>query len=72
FTNMNSMRNLIITPKFFVKRKTEAWLGGSSSEYSKAWWIKFRIFRVDNRIEEFYTLPYNLNGFFPPILLVKA
>ncbi|KAL9231934.1 hypothetical protein vseg_007092 [Gypsophila vaccaria] len=30
------------------------------------WWVKFRSFRGDNRNEEFYTLPFNLNRFFPP------
>lgn len=30
------------------------------------WWVKFRTFRGDNRNEEFYTLPFNLNRFFPP------
>jgi hypothetical protein len=28
--------------------------------------VKFRTFRGDNRNEEFYTLPFNLNRFFPP------
>ncbi|XP_010274460.1 PREDICTED: nucleobase-ascorbate transporter 2-like [Nelumbo nucifera] len=30
------------------------------------WWAKFRTFRGDSRNEEFYTLPFNLNRFFPP------
>ncbi|MFQ6664556.1 hypothetical protein Gotur_031630 [Gossypium turneri] len=30
------------------------------------WLVKFRSFRGDNRIEEFYPLPFNLNRFFPP------
>lgn len=30
------------------------------------WWVKFRTFRGDNRNEEFYNLPFNLNRFFPP------
>lgn len=30
------------------------------------WWVKFRTFKGDNRNEEFYTLPFNLNRFFPP------
>jgi hypothetical protein len=28
--------------------------------------VKFRKFKGDNRNEEFYTLPFNLNRFFPP------
>ncbi|GFP79594.1 nucleobase-ascorbate transporter 1 [Phtheirospermum japonicum] len=30
------------------------------------WWVKFRMFKDDNRNEEFYNLPFNLNRFFPP------
>ncbi|GJN34209.1 hypothetical protein PR202_gb22853 [Eleusine coracana subsp. coracana] len=30
------------------------------------WWSRFRTFRGDSRNEEFYTLPFNLNRFFPP------
>ncbi|KAK1275920.1 Nucleobase-ascorbate transporter 2 [Acorus gramineus] len=30
------------------------------------WWVKFRTFKGDSRNEEFYTLPFNLNRFFPP------
>ncbi|KAK2638640.1 hypothetical protein Ddye_026435 [Dipteronia dyeriana] len=30
------------------------------------WWVKFRTFKEDNRNEEFYILPFNLNHFFPP------
>ncbi|XP_057866977.1 nucleobase-ascorbate transporter 2 [Cryptomeria japonica] len=30
------------------------------------WWVKFRTFKGDSRNEEFYTLPFNLNTFFPP------
>ncbi|GAV81135.1 Xan_ur_permease domain-containing protein [Cephalotus follicularis] len=29
------------------------------------WWEKFRYFDQDSRSEEFYSLPYNLNRFFP-------
>ncbi|KAG0454870.1 hypothetical protein HPP92_024162 [Vanilla planifolia] len=30
------------------------------------WWVRFRTFKGDSRNEEFYTLPFNLNRFFPP------
>ncbi|XP_010246467.1 PREDICTED: nucleobase-ascorbate transporter 2 [Nelumbo nucifera] len=30
------------------------------------WWARFRTFKGDSRNEEFYTLPFNLNRFFPP------
>ncbi|XP_008810107.2 nucleobase-ascorbate transporter LPE1-like [Phoenix dactylifera] len=31
------------------------------------WWEKFRSYRTDPRSEEFYSLPYNLNKFFPSL-----
>ncbi|CAL9160024.1 unnamed protein product [Musa hybrid cultivar] len=30
------------------------------------WWSRFRTFNGDSRSEEFYTLPFNLDRFFPP------
>ena len=30
------------------------------------WWARFRTFIGDSRSEEFYTLPFNLDRFFPP------
>ncbi|CAL4944669.1 unnamed protein product [Urochloa decumbens] len=30
------------------------------------WWARFRTFGVDSRTVEFYSLPFNLNRFFPP------
>ncbi|KAL0311262.1 UNVERIFIED_CONTAM: Nucleobase-ascorbate transporter 1 [Sesamum angustifolium] len=38
----------------------------SKTDRGMPWWVKFRTFRGDNRNEEFYTLPFNLNRFFPP------
>ncbi|XP_059661922.1 nucleobase-ascorbate transporter 1 isoform X1 [Cornus florida] len=113
FTNMNSMRNLIITglslflgisvPQFFngywtveggLVRTNAGWFNAflntifsspatvglivavfldntlevekSKKDRGMPWWVKFRTFRGDNRNEEFYTLPFNLNRFFPP------
>lgn len=114
FTNMNSMRNLIITglslflgisvPRFFneywnpshhgLVHTNAGWFNAflntifsspptvglivavfldntlevekSKKDRGMPWWIKFRTFRGDNRNEEFYTLPFNLNRFFPP------
>ncbi|XP_047330344.1 nucleobase-ascorbate transporter 7-like [Impatiens glandulifera] len=31
------------------------------------WWERFRSFKTDTRSEEFYSLPFNLNKFFPPV-----
>jgi hypothetical protein len=38
----------------------------SAIDRGMPWWIKFRTFKGDSRNEEFYTLPFNLNRFFPP------
>ncbi|KAI3991694.1 hypothetical protein MKX01_038092, partial [Papaver californicum] len=31
------------------------------------WWAKFRSYKGDTRSEEFYSLPFNLNKFFPSV-----
>ncbi|XP_059656008.1 nucleobase-ascorbate transporter 7-like [Cornus florida] len=31
------------------------------------WWDKFRTYKTDTRSEEFYSLPFNLNKFFPSV-----
>ncbi|KAD2803909.1 hypothetical protein E3N88_37286 [Mikania micrantha] len=31
------------------------------------WWDKYRSFKTDSRSEEFYSLPFNLNKFFPSV-----
>ncbi|KAK7276524.1 hypothetical protein RIF29_17664 [Crotalaria pallida] len=114
FTNLNSMRNLIIigltlflgisVPQFFdlywnpsrrgLVHTNAGWFNAflntlfsspamvgmivavfldntleverSKKDRGMPWWVKFRTFRGDNRNEEFYTLPFNLNRFFPP------
>ncbi|KAG8642242.1 hypothetical protein MANES_12G070100v8 [Manihot esculenta] len=114
FTNMNSMRNLMITglslflgisvPQFFneywnptrsgLVHTNAGWfnaimntifsspatvgltvavfldntldVGKSEKDRGMQWWVKFRTFKGDNRNEEFYTLPFNLDRFFPP------
>lgn len=33
----------------------------------KHWWDKFKDFKTDNRSEEFYSLPFNLNKYFPSV-----
>ncbi|KAL8140538.1 hypothetical protein V2J09_006559 [Rumex salicifolius] len=38
----------------------------SARDRGMPWWAKFRSFKGDSRNEEFYTLPFNLNRFFPP------
>ncbi|KAM7483226.1 hypothetical protein LguiB_007809 [Lonicera macranthoides] len=31
------------------------------------WWDKFRSFKTDTRSDEFYSLPFNLNKYFPSV-----
>ncbi|CAM8985856.1 unnamed protein product [Rhodiola kirilowii] len=38
----------------------------SGKDRGMPWWASFRSFKGDTRNEEFYTLPFNLNRFFPP------
>ncbi|KAL5732106.1 DUF1279 superfamily [Ranunculus cassubicifolius] len=38
----------------------------SARDRGMPWWDRFRTFKGDSRNEEFYTLPFNLNRFFPP------
>ncbi|VFQ97095.1 unnamed protein product [Cuscuta campestris] len=38
----------------------------SGRDRGMPWWAKFRAFKGDSRNEEFYTLPFNLDRFFPP------
>ncbi|KAK8664652.1 hypothetical protein V6N13_084430 [Hibiscus sabdariffa] len=37
----------------------------SGRDRGMPWWANFRSFEGDNRSEEFYTLPFDLNRFFP-------
>ena len=37
----------------------------AAGDRGMAWWANFRTMKGDMRSEEFYTLPFNLNRFFP-------
>ncbi|XP_030458126.1 nucleobase-ascorbate transporter 6 [Syzygium oleosum] len=41
--------------------------GGVRKDRGKHWWDKFRSFKGDTRSEEFYSLPFNLNKYFPSV-----
>ncbi|KAK4744334.1 hypothetical protein SAY87_010646 [Trapa incisa] len=41
--------------------------GGIRKDRGKHWWDKFRSFDIDTRSEEFYSLPFNLNKYFPSV-----
>ncbi|GAB2289528.1 Nucleobase-ascorbate transporter 6 [Dionaea muscipula] len=40
---------------------------GSSVDRGEPWWGKFRSFNGDNRSQEFYSLPFKLNKYFPSV-----
>ncbi|OWM65377.1 hypothetical protein CDL15_Pgr008967 [Punica granatum] len=41
--------------------------GQIRKDRGKQWWDKFRTFKGDTRSEEFYSLPFNLNKYFPSV-----
>lgn len=41
--------------------------GNTRKDRGKHWWDKFRSFKTDSRSEEFYSLPFNLNKYFPSV-----
>ncbi|RVX18293.1 Nucleobase-ascorbate transporter 6 [Vitis vinifera] len=41
--------------------------GSVRKDRGKHWWDKFRSFKTDTRSEEFYSLPFNLNKYFPSV-----
>ncbi|KAI7747402.1 hypothetical protein M8C21_002323 [Ambrosia artemisiifolia] len=41
--------------------------GSVRKDRGKHWWDQFRSFKSDSRSEEFYSLPFNLNRFFPSV-----
>uniref|UniRef100_A0A803MBY5 Nucleobase-ascorbate transporter 6 n=1 Tax=Chenopodium quinoa TaxID=63459 RepID=A0A803MBY5_CHEQI len=40
---------------------------GTRKDRGSHWWDRFRSFKGDTRSEEFYSLPFNLNKFFPSV-----
>lgn len=41
--------------------------GSIRKDRGKHWWDKFHSFKTDPRSEEFYSLPFNLNKYFPSV-----
>ncbi|KAI3440662.1 uncharacterized protein J3R85_003441 [Psidium guajava] len=41
--------------------------GAIRKDRGKEWWDKFKSYKGDARSEEFYSLPFNLNKYFPPV-----
>ncbi|KAF8013921.1 hypothetical protein BT93_I1703 [Corymbia citriodora subsp. variegata] len=50
----------------FLLDTTHSWRHSAvRTDSGRHWWAKFTVFTADIRSEEFYSLPYNLNRFFP-------
>lgn len=71
----NDIINIIFSSKPFVAGVVAFFLDNTLHRHHSAikkdrgyhWWDKFRSFKTDNRSEEFYSLPFNLNKFFPSV-----
>ncbi|CAD5167626.1 unnamed protein product [Musa acuminata subsp. malaccensis] len=71
----NDIINVIFSSKPFVAGLVAFFLDNTLHRHNEAtrkdrgyhWWKKFRNFKADMRSEEFYSLPFNLNKFFPSV-----
>ncbi|GJN40370.1 hypothetical protein PR202_gb29577 [Eleusine coracana subsp. coracana] len=71
----NDMINVPFSSKPFVAALVAFFLDNTIHRHDGAvrrdrgyhWWDKFRSFKTDSRSEEFYSLPFNLNKFFPSV-----
>ncbi|CAN4100476.1 unnamed protein product [Withania somnifera] len=71
----NDMANVPFQSKAFVAGIVAFFLdntmhkkdGQIRKDRGKHWWDKFKSFKTDTRSEEFYSLPFNLNKYFPSV-----
>ncbi|PWZ21593.1 Nucleobase-ascorbate transporter 6 [Zea mays] len=71
----NDIVNVIFSSKAFVAGFVAYLLDNTIDRHEASvrrdrgyhWWDKFRSYRTDTRSEEFYSLPFNLNKFFPSV-----
>nr|GMD16990.1 nucleobase-ascorbate transporter 7-like [Ipomoea batatas] len=71
----NDMINVPLSSEPFIAGVLALFLDASLHKKDSAsrkdrgmnWWDKFRSFKTDTRSEEFYSLPFNLNKFFPSV-----
>lgn len=69
----NDMINVLFSSKAFVGGVVAFFLdntlhrrdGTARKDRGHHFWDRFRSFKTDPRSEEFYSLPFNLNKFFP-------
>lgn len=75
FFQFNDMANVPFQSKAFVAGIIAFFLdntmhkkdGQTRKDRGKHWWDKFKSFKTDTRSEEFYSLPFNLNKYFPSV-----
>lgn len=75
FWQFNDMINVPFSSEAFVAGILALFLDAtlqkkdsqSRKDRGMHWWDKFRSFKTDTRSEEFYSLPFNLNKFFPSV-----
>ncbi|XP_061370162.1 nucleobase-ascorbate transporter 6-like isoform X1 [Gastrolobium bilobum] len=71
----NDMINVPFSSKAFVAGSLALFLDATlhkkdnqtRKDRGMHWWDRFRSFKTDTRSEEFYSLPFNLNKFFPSV-----
>nr|KYP46752.1 Nucleobase-ascorbate transporter 7 [Cajanus cajan] len=71
----NDMINVAFSSKAFVAGSLALFLDATlykkdsqtRKDTGMHWWDRFSSFKTDTRSEEFYSLPFNLNKFFPSV-----
>ncbi|PPS19378.1 hypothetical protein GOBAR_AA01177 [Gossypium barbadense] len=64
-TIFSSPATVAIMVAFFLDCTHSYWHDSIRRDNGSHWWEKFRSFNADTRTENFYSLPANLNRFFP-------
>jgi len=75
FWQFNDMINVPFSSKAFVAGSLALFLDATlhnkdnqtRKDRGMPWWDRFSSFKTDTRSEEFYSLPFNLNKFFPSV-----
>ncbi|PQM39346.1 hypothetical protein Pyn_04226 [Prunus yedoensis var. nudiflora] len=63
----SSPATVAIIIAFFLDSTVSRRHSSTRRDSGRHWWEKFRNFGSDTRSEEFYSLPYNLNRYFPSV-----
>lgn len=68
----SSSATVAIIVAYFLDCTLSRGQSSTRRDSGRQWWEKFRNFNKDTRSEEFYSLPYNLNRFFPSSWLMRS